>query len=902
MGCWPDKISNTKVLSSVVRPRLNHRWTGSFLGVLLLCNSSVAEPPDAFVQSVVKEYCLACHNAKRKKGRLSLESVLGQDVGTNVGVWSDVVTALRQREMPPEGKPRPTEEQYSRTIASLELALTQAPPSDANSPHSAGAFKAMVERYCLSCHNAEDKTGGLDLESALAASLSDNTELWEKSLRKIDARQMPPVGKRRPTELGFESLTGHLTAALDATAASQPRPGRTDTFRRLNRTEYQNAIRDLLALEIDAAAMLPPDESSHGFDNVTVGDLPPALLTRYVAAAEQISRLALGSPRTRPDGTTYRVKPDITQESHVPGLPLGTRGGVVLRHLFPRDGEYEIQVRLARDRDELVEGLRGSHSLEILLDRAVVAEFEVAPPMKRAANHFDDSKLNARIQVSAGPHALGVTFAQNGASLEETKRQPLNVHFNAHRHPRLTPAIYEVSVIGPYLDSTSSPESKPISVEDWGDPTTPSRRRVFVARPTEPGNEEAAARRIIEHLTRRAYRRPVGDAALAQPLRFYREARSSGNFETGIEAALSAILVNPNFLFKIERQPADDSRGTPYTISDIELASRLSFFLWSSLPDDELLSIAERGELRDPETVEAQIRRMLADARASALASNFAGQWLHLRNLDSKTPDGRLFPDFDENLRRAFRRETELHFEQMVRTDASVLELIRAKHTYLNERLAKHYGIPHVYGSRFRRVELPDDSHRGGLLRHGSVLTVTSYATRTSPVIRGNWILENILGTPSPPPPEEVPGLDDSVISGQLSVRERLKKHREDPSCARCHDLMDPVGFALENFDAVGRWRELEHGRPVDASGGLPDGSVFTGVAGLESGVLKRPKLFVRTLVEKLLTYGLGRGVTPDDGPAIRRIVRSAAAQNYRFSAIVLGIIQSAPFQMRTSR
>jgi hypothetical protein len=598
------------------------------------------------------------------------------------------------------------------------------------------------------------------------------------------------------------------------------------------------------------------------------------------------------------------VRPDITQEKHVPGLPLGTRGGMLVRHTFARDGEYEIQIRLTRDRNEEVEGLRGSHQLEFLLDRARFAKFTIAPPRKKAANHFDDSKIKARVKVSAGPHDLGITFVQNGGSLEETKRQPLNVHFNVHRHPRLSPAIYQVSITGPFTKGKSSQTKTqtPGQPASQSPGSTPSRRRIFIVKPGSLKDHEASARKILAALARIAYRRPVDDDDLKAPMKFYREASKRQGFEAGIEMALNAILTSPHFLLKIERDSKNVPADKAYQISDLELASRLSFFLWSSIPDDQLLTVAEQGKLRQPDVLASQVRRMLADKKASSLATNFASQWLHLRNLESMTPDGRLFPDFDDNLRQAMRTETEIHFRDMVDADRSVLDLITIDHTYLNERLAKHYGIAHIYGSRFRRVDLPRESRRGGLLRQGSILAVTSYATRTSPVIRGNWILENILGSPAPPPPDDVPSLDQEVISSELSVRQRLTKHREDPKCASCHNLMDPVGFSLENFDAVGRWRDMESGRPVDASGGLPDGSTFNGVAGLEAGIMKRPDMFVNTLTEKLMTFALGRGLEHYDGPAVRGVARQAAKDKYRFSAIVLGIVKSKPFQMRNSK
>ncbi len=748
--------------------------------------------------------------------------------------------------------------------------------------------KSAVAQYCLDCHDGELRKGSLDLGKILADDLPSHSADWERVVRKLAARQMPPIGKDRPSEPGYESLVATLGSSLDQAAATNPDPGRTDTFRRLNRTEYRNVIRDLLGLEIDAAALLPKDDASHGFDNVTVGDLSPTLLNRYLSAAEKISRLAVGAPVNKPNGDTYRLKPDRTQEEPVEGLPPGTRGGTLIRHTFPRDGEYEVQVRLTRDRNEEVEGLRESHELEVLLDRATAAEFTVAPPQLDRNFEKVDAHLKARLAVKAGAHEVGVTFLKNPSSLVETKREPYQARYNMHRHPRLSPAIYQISITGPY-DSREA-----------GD--TLSRRRIFVSYPTKPVEEDACAERILSAFVRKAYRRPITGADLTRPLEFYREARAENGFEAGISSAVSSVLVSPEFLFRIERDPPAMAPATVYRITDVALASRLSFFLWSSLPDGELLAAAERGELHRPKVLETQVRRMLADPRAGSLVENFAAQWLYLRNLDSFTPDLRLFPDFDDNLREAFRRETELHFETVLREDRNVLDLLQADYTFLNERLAKHYGIPNVYGSQFRRVALAPDSHRGGLLRQGSVLTVTSYATRTSPVIRGHWILGNLLGTPPPPPPANVPTLKENTVSDALPMRARLAEHRANAACARCHNLMDPVGFSLENFDAIGRWRVAEDGVPVDASGGFPDGSTFTGVAGLEAGLRKHPELFVGTMTEKLLTFALGRGIETYDAPAVRKIVHDARADGYRFSSVLLGIVNSTPFTLRKTQ
>ena len=751
--------------------------------------------------------------------------------------------------------------------------------------------QALVQRFvsthCLDCHDQQTRTAEFDLESLLKKPVTSDIESWELVVSRLRSRQMPPADAERPQEAEFVASQSALERLIDHHAIQHPAPGRTETLRRLNRTEYQNSIRDLLHLDIDATTLLPPDESSHGFDNITVGELTPALMSRYISAAQRISRQAIGGATRSPGGDTIRIRADITQEKHVDGLPLGTRGGALIPYTFPRDGVYEIRVRLARDRNEVVEGLKGSHELEILLDRARVGSFTVSPPGDQDFSKVD-AHLVARVRVDAGPRKLGVTFLKNPNSLLETKRQPFDAHFNMHRHPRLTPAIFQVSVTGPYDQS------------DYGD--TPSRRRIFVRRPSGPEDEDQCAREILSKLMMRAYRRPVQPEDLERPMAFFREGRDSGDFDAGIQVALSSILITPSFLFRVEQEPEGLEPGTPYQINDLELASRLSFFLWSSLPDDELLDHAIAGRLHQPEFLDAQVDRMLKDKRSNALVTNFASQWLYLRNLDSITPDLRLFPDFDDNLRQAFRTETELFFSSIKDEDRSVLDLLKADYTFLNERLARHYGVPHVYGSRFRRVQLSPGSHRGGLLRQGSILTVTSYATRTSPVIRGHWILKNLMSSEPPPPPADVPALKDNTVAANLSVRERLAEHRANAACASCHNLMDPVGFSLEHYDAVGRWRETEFGKPVDATGGLPDGRKFSGVQGLEEGLLSRPEIFVGTMAEKLFVYGLGRGLEYYDAPAIRKVVRESASDDYTFSSIIQSIVRSRPFQMRSSQ
>jgi hypothetical protein len=714
--------------------------------------------------------------------------------------------------------------------------------------HAAQPPHAALERYCIDCHDADAKKGGVNLDVLLSQDIGAQAATWESVVKQLNARHMPPIGKKRPDEQGYNELIAALTRELDAQPTKRTAG---PTFRRLTRTEYQNAVRDLLAVEFDAKAAFPADEISNGFDNITVGDLPPALLDRYISAAQKIAKQAVGAS-TQPEINAIRVRPDITQEYHVPGLPLGTRGGVLVKHVFAQSGDYEVQVRLQRDRNEQVEGMNGRHQLQVLLDRQMKSEFTVQPAKDKNYEKID-AHLKVRFHVESGQHDLGVTFLPNGSPVLERLRQPYKVSFNYHRHPRLNPAVYQVTITGPF------------DAKGAGD--TPSRRLLFSESKTD-------AAVILRPIMRKAWRRGITDEDLERVLPFVRE---DPTFETGLESALAAILVSREFLFRTE------SKG-----DDAALASKLAFFLWSSLPDDELLT-------QRPLNLEAQTRRMLRDPRAKSLVTNFADQWLYLRNLDAITPDARLFPDFDHNLRESLRTETSHLFADIIENDRSVLDLLRTDRTWLDERLAAHYGIPHVHGSRFREVKLTPESQRGGLLRHGSIQTVTSYATRTSPVIRGHWILKNLLATEPPPPPPNVPALD-GVISESLPIRERLAKHREMAACASCHNLMDPVGFALENYDAIGRWRA-----DADARGGFADGSEFDGVAGLEETLLKRPELFVTALTEKLMVYALGRGLEASDAPAVRKIVRRAKANDWKFSEIIVGTATSEPFTLQSA-
>ncbi|HXE06232.1 MAG TPA: DUF1592 domain-containing protein [Bryobacteraceae bacterium] len=760
-------------------------------------------------------------------------------------------------------------------------------------PPPTSSQRQFLDRYCVSCHNEKLKTGGLSLVQVDLSKPGAQSELWEKVLRKLHTGVMPPPNMPQPPEADRLALVKWLQSSLDAAAATAKlNPGRTETLRHLNRTEYQNSIRDLLALDIDATSYLPADESGHGFDNVIVGDLSPTLLDRYISAAQKISRLAVGTTQASLQSDIISLPADLTQEDHLPGLPMGTRGGISTSYTFAQDGEYDIQVLLARNLEGNVSGLREArpHEMLVLLDREPVKTFTIQKPATRDDSSFDRD-LKVRVKVSAGPHNIAVTFLQEGSSLVGTIRQPTESRYNDRRYPRTAPAVNQVSVTGPYAPQGA------------GD--TPSRRRLFVCRPAgqDKVEEEKCAGTILSTVMRRAYRRPVAKAEVDESLAFYRKGRAAGDFDAGIATALSAVLSNPAFLFRVESDPKTVPPGGVYRVSDLDLASRLSFFLWSSIPDDELLDVAVRGKLSQPEELERQVHRMLADHRSSNLATNFAGQWLRLRNIDAVVPSAALFRDFDDNLRQAFRRETELFFDSVLREDRSVLTFIKSDYTFLNERLAKHYGIPDVYGSRFRRVALTPEDRRGGLLRQGSVLSVTSYATRTSPVLRGVLVLKNIIGAPPPPPPPNVPALDESTVAANLSMRQRMAAHRKSAVCASCHRTIDPVGFALENFNAVGQWRDFDNdGQPVDASGAVPGGGgEFKGIDGLENALLARPELFVTSLTENLMTFALGRGLEYYDEPASRKIVRDAGKDGYRFSSLILGIVRSVPFQMRSA-
>ena len=762
-------------------------------------------------------------------------------------------------------------------------------------PSPVAAHETLLQRYCLTCHNerlAARGTVPVALRTADLADVPGTADVWEKVIRKLRTGSMPPVGRPRPEVTDSDALAAWLEKEIDRVAAAHPNPGRTEPLHRLNRTEYQNAVRDLLALDVDAAALVPADDQSYGFDNIAgVLKVSPTLLERYMNAARTVSRLAVGASPMAPAGETFRITSDLSQYQHRDGLPFGTRGGMSVEYNFPRDAEYELELELL----DLFAGapIREPHQLELSLDGERVAIFHLTPPdpdrdQGSAYNRGPDS-LQARVQVGAGPRVVTAAFIKKTSALAESVREPF-----ARPHGEGDYLLYQ-----PHLGTLTV--SGPFNTLGAGD--TPSRSRIFVCRPDDEAAETPCAREIVANLARRAYRRPVTAADLDALLAFYDEGRAAGGFEAGIERAVRALLVSPDFLFRVVSDPPGVAPGAPYRLSDLELASRISFFLWSSIPDDELLDVAAQRRLRDPGVLEQQVRRMLADPRSEALAKNFAGQWLRLRNISGALPSDVLFPDFGESLRQDFVRETELFFDSVMREDGSVTELLTAGYTFLNERLARHYGIGGIYGSDFRRVALADPNRRG-LLGQGSILTVTSYSDRTSPVGRGKWVLENVLGTPPPPPPPNVPELDPAEDSGKvLAMRERMEQHRANPVCASCHRLMDPLGLALENFDAVGRWRgHMPGGIAIDASGAMPDGTPFDGPADLRGLLVRNPEQFVTVVTEKLLTYALGRGVEYYDAPAVREITRTAAEQDYGLASLIVGVVRSTPFQMRLAR
>ena len=780
-------------------------------------------------------------------------------------------------------------------VAGFAATLIPVPAAGQQAPGAGVDGQALVDRYCVTCHNDRLETGGFSFEPLDVADVAAHPEAWEKVVRKLRAGAMPPRPRPRPDQETYDGFRAWIEGQLDAAAAADLNPGRTETFHRLSRTEYRNAVRDLLALDVGVDDLLPADDTSYGFDNIAgVLGVSPTLMERYLSAARKISRLAVASPVPSPTAETFRIASDLGQDRRMERLPFGTRGGTVVDYNFPEDAEYVFEI--LPDGPLRIE----PHDLEITIDGERIALLTVGkapdPDDPRGLYTPQIETLEVRTPVTAGPHEIGVAFLRKTSAEPEGIRKLYLRPFTGEGSggdSRFQPYVESLTIAGPYESSGARPVDG-----------TPSRERIFTCRPA-PGaaaeDETACAREILSSIARLAYRRPVTDEDVERLLTFYDRGRAGGSFDTGVEMALRRLLVSPEFLFRVERDPQGVAAGESYRVSDLELASRLSFFLWSSIPDDELLDAAERRELSVPAVFEAQIERMLADPRSEALVGNFAGQWLTLRNAAAVQPDEDEFPDFGEGLRQGFRRETELLFANVLRENRSALDLLDADYTFVNERLARHYGIPNVRGSHFRRVAL-DDEARGGLLGHGSILTVTSYANRTSPVNRGKWVLENILGTPPPPPPPDVPDLETAEGGQALSMRAAMEQHRANPVCASCHRLMDPLGLALENFDAIGRWRNRSETRgAIDATGELPDGTPFDGPAGLKAALLRHPDRFVTTVTEKLLTYALGRGIEHYDAPAVRAIVRAAAGDGYRLSSLVKGVVRSAPFQMRRS-
>jgi hypothetical protein len=752
---------------------------------------------------------------------------------------------------------------------------------------------ALINQYCVTCHNERAKTAGLMLDKLDIDHPGEHAEAWEKVVRKLRGGMMPPQGMPRPDQGSIDGLITWLQTSLDLAQAAHPDPGRSP-LHRLNRTEYANAIRDLLGLKVDVSELLPADDESNGFDNIAeVLRVSPSLLEAYLGASREVSSLAVGDPKTGPVSNSFRVPPDMAQSEHIEGLPLGTRGGILIQHNFPLDADYDFNVILLRNIVGYLTGMEFPHQLEISIDgeRVFLApvggeeDLKLVDTNLALAGDTLDARLRTKVHVKAGPHNVAVAFLRRDSAESDEPLQPFTRDLDLQNMNGI-PLIDHVQVTGP-LNATGS-----------GD--TPSRRRIFVCTPASSQDEVQCASKILSTLARRAYRRPVTDGDMETLLSFYQSGRNQGgSFEAGIENSLRLILASPKFLFRSEPDPVRVAGGSIYHVSDLDLASRLSFFLWSSIPDDELLNVAAQGKLKDPAVLDREVRRMLADPKAEALVNNFAEQWLFLRNVQSVLPDEATFPNFDDNLRQSFRRETELFFESVVREDRDVMDLLTANYTFVNERLAKHYGIPNVYGSQFRKVTLTNDARRG-LLGQGSILSVTSVPTRTSPVIRGKWILENVMGTPPPPPPPNVPPLKDQAQGGKiLSVRQLLEEHRKNAPCSTCHAVMDPLGFALENFNAVGEYRTKDGSGPIDASGQLADGTKIDGVVGLREALLKHPEYFVGTLTEKMLTYALGRPLEYYDMPVVRGIVQGAARNDYRFSALITGIVNSEPFEMK---
>ena len=810
----------------------------------------------------------------------------------------------------------------------LLLAVCMAAPSlllAAESVHQSvsASNRALLDQYCVICHNqavvnslATSNEGlqttqlrnlGLTLDTEDVSDLAANPEVWEKVIKKLRVGVMPPPNYPRPDKVRYDGFRTWLEDELDSIAANRANPGRTQAFHRLNQTEYRNSIRDLLDLNIDVSDLIPADApDQYGFDNnAEVLALSPLSVERYVNAAHKIAELAIGAPPRGASITTYDVPLNLIQDDRLSeDLPFGSRGGTAIEHLFPVDGEYRITLNLQTNYVDFVRGFDDANEVELSLDGEHLQTYAfggdapgIPAPYSYAGNirgsddweefmmAFADEGFELVLPVKAGPRIIGATFPREMWEAEGVQQPRLfGYQLAVTELPDGNPGIGSIEIEGP------------LSIDGSGD--TPSRQQIFSCEPISADEEPACARQILSSLARRAYRRAVTENDIQGLMEFYKQGQLEGGFETGIQFALERLLVSPDFLFRIEQDPRNAEPDSMYPVTDTELASRLSFFLWSSLPDDELLDLVERSELRDPGVLETQVKRMMSDSRSSGFIENFVGQWLYLRNLDGIYPDPAVFPEFDENLREAFQRETELFIDDQIRSDRSLRELLSADYTYVNERLAEHYGIPKIYGNRYRKVML-EGAERGGLFGHGSLMMVTSYPNRTSPVLRGKFVLENLLGGPPPEPPPNVPALETSNDGKQLTMREAMAMHRENPACRVCHAAMDPIGFSLENYDAVGKWRTQFAGQAIDASGLLPDGNTFDGPDGLRGLLLERPDDFVGTITEKLMRFALGRSLEYYDMPEVRGIVRAAREDDYRWSSVILGVIKSAPFQMR---
>lgn len=788
----------------------------------------------------------------------------------------------------------------ARALQNTAPAAGSATPSISTSD-----VRNTLDEYCVTCHNSRLKTAGLQLDTLDVNHVADHAPQWEKIVTKLRTGEMPPPGRPRPAAASYHAVAAALERELDRAAAAKPHPGRVPVHR-LNRAEYTNAVRDLLGLEIDGQAVLPSDEADQeGFDNVaSVLSVSPALLENYLSAARTLSRVAVGDRTLRPVIDSFKISKALVQDERLgDDLPFGSRGGALIRYYFPLDAEYTIKVLLRRQEYDYIVGMGERHQLDFRLDGTLLERFSVGgegkgmtTPENFAGNtqgdpeweeymHTADAHLELRVPVKAGLHEVGVSFVRRVWEPEGIL-QPPQTGFgrttNEYYHGN--PAVEIVSIGGPYGAPT------------LGDSI--SRRKVFICRPTDAASEEPCARKILSTLATRAYRRPVTERDMQVLLDFYKAARADADFDEGIRRGVERILAAPSFLFRVEGEPAGLVAGSAYRLSDLDLASRLSFFLWSSIPDDELREAAVRGSLSDRLVLERQVQRMLRDPRSKALTDSFVSRWLELSKLSGVVPDTELYSEFDENLRDAMEQETKLFVGSQVRDDRSVLELLTADYSYLNERLATHYGIRNIYGSHFRRVTF-HDSTRGGLLGQASLLTVTSYPNRTSVTVRGRWLLANLLGAPPPPPPPDIPALQEAGREGQpRSLRERMEMHRKNPTCASCHQRMDPLGFALENFDALGKWRSVSDDAPIDASASFPDGTRFEGIAGLRRLLVSHKEDFARTLTGKLLAFALSRGLDHHDMPVIRKIVHDAAATDYTWSSIVAGIVKSTPFSM----